>query len=95
MSHHVTPIESALRVGIAELKALESDWCRVRKGDDDGAAVAELKALAQAIADKRISLRRALVNARETLGLLAALDAAARLGEAGYQVPIPAAAYAA
>ena len=74
----VNCLESALRAGLAELRALESDWCRVRKGDDHGAAVAELVNLAAAIADKRIALRRALVAARETLGMIAALDAANR-----------------
>ena len=74
----VNRLESALRTGLAELRALESDYCRVRKGDANGAAVAELVNLAAAIADQRIALRRALVAARATLGMIAALDAARR-----------------
>ena len=81
-------LESALRTGLAELRALEKDWCRVRKGDDHGAAVAELVNLAAAIADKRIALRLAIVAARETLGMIAALDAANRPAwEAGVAEP--------
>ncbi len=69
-------IEAELRAGLANLKALEADYCRVRLGDDGGAAVIELQNLASAIAEQRVALRSALDGAKDELARIAALDAA-------------------
>lgn len=55
-------IEAALHIGLAELQALESDWCRVRKGDDDGAAVTELTTLSNLVRGGSVHARNSLAG---------------------------------
>lgn len=72
-------IEQHLRNGLAEVKALEADYCRVRRNDDDGRACVEINRIVNRLVTKRAALRRAITAAAEELGRTAQADADRRL----------------